>query len=154
MKQATAQTETYYQPGQFVMVECYDNKIKKSAWHLGKFIKSVSATDRPHRFNCTLSNGIEIREAAPECVRPATILELIKEGVNIELATPYERKYNVQDAPGHYDGQVKKHGDTARVYCLYAINENDNIGMVYCYDAWGRINNEIKPLTNLIPLQK
>lgn len=61
---------TEYKQGDKIKVLCHNYKTKKDEWLNGVFNSTITALDREFRVNCTLENGQEIREAAPECVKP------------------------------------------------------------------------------------
>jgi hypothetical protein len=55
--------------GDKVLIEVWNYKLKKTEWHPGTFISKVSADDREYRIWCRLDTGVDIRAAAPECVK-------------------------------------------------------------------------------------
>ena len=55
--------------GDKVKVEVYNSVTRKCEWIDGVCDGTVTALDRPYRVSVTLSNGVQIREAAPECIK-------------------------------------------------------------------------------------
>lgn len=58
--------------GDRVEVHMHSSVDDTTMWVPGTFIRKVAATDRDHRINVILGRGQEVREAAPECVRPGS----------------------------------------------------------------------------------
>ena len=62
--------KTDLKDGDKIEILCHNNKTNVNEWLPGIFHHTVTALDREYRINCSLSTGQNIREAAPECVRP------------------------------------------------------------------------------------
>jgi len=61
---------TQFKTGDKIQILCHNYQTKKDEWLNGTFNHTVTALDRDYRVNCTLETGQEIREAAPECIKP------------------------------------------------------------------------------------
>lgn len=67
------QPKSKFTKGQAIEILCHFSIDNTERWMPGIFICDVSALDRDYRINCSINNGAELTEIAPECVRSADI---------------------------------------------------------------------------------